>query len=185
MNDREIVALFLERSEQAINELMNRYGNSARSIAANILKDPLDAEECISEACLQMWNSIPPAQPEHPGAYFCCITRNVCLTRYHANTSKKRNSYYDAALEELGDSVPALSNVESEADARQLSLHLNGFLSQLDPDSRYIFVRRYWHGDSVTSIAQQTNTSPHAVSVRLYRIRHKLQKYLQKEGFET
>jgi len=90
-----------------------------------------------------------------------------------------------AALEELGDSIPALSNVESETDARQLTNHLNEFLSQLDPDSRYIFVRRYWHGDSVTTIAQQTNTSPHAVSVRLYRIRHKLQKYLQKEGFET
>lgn len=185
MNDHELVALFLERSEQAITELMNRYGSSARRIAANILKDPLDAEECISEACLQMWESIPPAQPEHIGAYFCAVTRNVCLGRYHTNSSQKRNSHYDTALEELGDTIPALNNVETEADARQLTVHLNGFLGQLDESSRYLFVRRYWHGDSVTDIAQQTGTTPHAVSVRLYRIRHKLQKYLQKEGFQV
>ena len=185
MNDHELVVLFLERSEQAITELMNRYGNSARRIAANILKDPLDAEECISEACLQMWKNIPPAQPEHIGAYFCAVTRNVCLARYHANISQKRNSHYDTALEELGDTIPSLSDVETEADANQLTGHLNCFLAQLDEHSRYLFVRRYWYGDSVTDIAAQTGISPHAVSVRLYRIRHKLQKYLQKEGFAT
>ncbi|MBE6758958.1 MAG: sigma-70 family RNA polymerase sigma factor [Ruminococcaceae bacterium] len=185
MTDHELVALFLERSEQAINELMNRYGTAARHIAANILKDPQDAEECVSEACLQMWNSVPPSQPEHPGAYFCAITRNVCLSRHHANTARKRNSFYDTALDELGDTVPALSDVETEADARRLTEQLNRFLEQLDGDSRYLFLRRYWHGDSVTAIARQSGTSPHAVSVRLHRIRQKLQKFLQKEGFQT
>lgn len=164
---------------------MKRYGQHARNIAANVLKDPQDAEECVSEACLQIWNSIPPAQPEHIGAYFCAVTRNVCLKRYQANTARKRNSFYDTALDELGESVPCLSNVESEADARLLTEHLNRFLLQLDAKSRYIFVHRYWYGDSVTSIAQQADTSPHSVSVRLHRIRQKLQRYLQKEGFET
>jgi len=185
LNDQEIVALFLERSEQAITELMARYGNCARRIASNILKDPLDADECVSEACLQMWNSVPPAQPEHPAAYFCAITRNVCLSRHHANTARKRNKFYDTALEELEDTIPALSDVETEADAHRLTEHLNSFLVQLDSASRYLFLRRYWHGDSVADIAEQTGTTPHAVSVRLYRIRQKLQKYLQKEGFAT
>ena len=185
MNDNEIVTLFLQRSENAIDLLMNRYGKAARCVAANILKDPQDAEECISEACMQMWTSIPPAVPEHIGAYFCAVTRNICLNRYHANTSAKRNSHYDLALDELGDTVSALSDTETEADARRLTEHLNSFISQLDKESRYLFIRRYWHGDSVSAIAQSSGRSPHAVSVRLHRIRQKLQKYLQKEGFAT
>lgn len=184
LKDHEITALFFERSEQAIDELMKRYGKSARNVAANILKNPLDAEECINEACLQMWNTIPTARPRYLGAYFCTVTRNVCLNRYHANASEKRNSHYDTALEELENSVSALCNVETEADARRLTVYLNEFLLRLDTESRYLFVHRCWHGDSVSAIAEQIGKTPHAVSVRLYRIRHKLQKYLQKEGFD-
>jgi RNA polymerase sigma-70 factor (ECF subfamily) len=182
LKDHEIVELFFERSEQAITELILKYGAAIRNVASNILRDALDVEECQSDTYLQVWNRIPPTRPNHLGAYVCRIARNVCLKRYHANTAQKRNSHYDVALEELEATIPALSTVESDYDAKELSQYLNMFLKELSREERYLFMRRYWFGDGVSEIARNLGISAHTASVRLFRLRQKLQTYLQKEG---
>ena len=153
-----------------------------RKVAWNILGDPRDVEECANDSYLQVWNSIPPQRPRHLGAFVCRIARNMSLNRYHANTARKRNSFYDVALDELEETVPALSTVETEYDARELAAYLDRFLRDLSYDDRYLFLRRYWYGDPASEIAAQMGLRPHTVSVRLFRIREKLQDYLQKEG---
>ena len=182
LKDHEIIKLFFERSEQAITELVNKYGSAIRNVAWNILNNPQDVEECTNDTYLQVWNRIPPTSPNYLGAFVCRIARNVCLKRYHANTAMKRNSYYDVALQELEETVPALSTVETDYDARELTKYLNQFLRKIKKDDRYLFLRRYWFGDSVNEIAQQLDIPPHNISVRLFRLRQKLQDYLHKEG---
>jgi len=182
LKDHQIIDLFFARSEQAITELIVKYGAAIKKVASNILKDQQDVEECANDTYLQVWNNIPPQRPQYLGAYSCRIARNVSLSRFHANTAAKRNSYYDVALEELEQTIPALSTVESEYDARELTAYLNRFLKSLSYDDRYLFLRRYWHADPVSRIAAAMGIKPHAASVRLFRIREKLQTYLQKEG---
>lgn len=63
MEDQQIIRLFFERSEQAITELSRKYGALCFQIADNILDDPQDAEECVNDAWLGAWNSIPPQRP--------------------------------------------------------------------------------------------------------------------------
>ena len=104
------------------------------------------------------------------------------MKRYYSNTAEKRNSFYDAALEELEETIPALSTVESEYDAKELTRYLNQFLTKLSWDDRFLFLRRYWYGDSISQIAQAMGITPHTASVRLFRLRQKLQNYLQSEG---
>jgi len=182
LKDQEIIALFFERSEQAIEELVNKYGGAVRNVAWNVLNNPQDVEECSNDTYLQVWNRIPPTRPGCLGAYVCRIARNLSLKRYHANTARKRNSYYDVALQELEETIPALSTVETEYDAKELTRYLNRFLQQMNPQDRYLFMRRYWFGDGVGQIAQNQGLTPHQVSVRLFRLRQKLHDYLQKEG---
>ena len=182
LKDHEIVELFFERSEQAITELILKYGRTVRTVASNILNNAQDIEECQSDTYFQVWNRIPPTRPDSLGAYVCRIARNVCLKRYHSNTAEKRNSYYDVALEELEATIPSLSMVESDYDAKELTQYLNAFLSGLDKADRYLFMRRYWYGDRVSEIAKNLDISAHTASVRLFRLRQKLQHYLQKEG---
>ena len=182
LKDHEIIDLFFERSEQAIAELIDKYGGSVRNVAWNILNNPQDVEECSNDTYLQTWNRIPPTRPVHLGAYVCRIARNICLKRYHANTAVKRNSYYDVALEELEGTVPALSTVETDYGARELTAYLNRFLQCSSKEDRYLFLRRYWYGDGLAEIAGDLGITPHSASVRLFRLRQKLQKFLQKEG---
>ena len=182
MKDHEIIALFFERSERAITELIGKYGAAIRNVTSNILKDAQDAEEAANDTYLTVWARIPPAKPKYLGAYSCRIARNISLKRFYENTAQKRNSYYDVALDELEETIPALSTVESLYDAKELTRYLNQFLKDLSREDRYLFMRRYWYGDQISEIAQNLNITAHKASVRLFRLRQKLQDYLKKEG---
>ncbi len=183
MEDTDIIELFYNRSEQAIKELSEKYGAVCSQVSKNILKNSQDAEECVNDAYLAVWNTIPPQKPEHLLAYICRIVRNISITKYHSNTAKKRNSYYDIALDELDECIMSGLSVEDEIDARELSCLINIFLDTLSKENRVIFVWRYWFSDSVQDIAEKLGISSNNVSVRLSRIRSKLKKFLKKEGY--
>lgn len=182
MDDQAIITLFNERSEQAISELINKHGASVRKITSNILRDPLDVEESANDTYLRVWNLIPPEVPRSLRAFACGVARNMALLRFHSNIAQKRNSHYDLALDELEESVPAFGSVESEMEAKELSRYINSYLGTLSYDDRYMFVRRYYYADSVAAIAGYMNLTPNRVSVRLFRVREKLQQHLRKEG---
>lgn len=185
MDDRKIISLFFERSEQAIVELSAKYGAVYRKVAKNILNNTLDAEECVNDAYLGAWNTIPPNHPDQLFSYVCRIVRNLSIAKYHKNTALKRNSVYDTALDELEGCLASEKNVEEELSAKELSGLIDDFLDTLDQQNRVLFVRRYWYSDSIADIAMRMKLSDNNVSVRLSRIRGKLKKYLKKEGYEV
>lgn len=182
--DIKIIELFLARMEQAIVELSKKYGAVCGNIARNILKNDRDAEECVNDAYLAAWNTIPPEKPDPLKTYIFRIVRNISITKYHAGTSAKRNSYYDIALDELECCLADFSTVEQEIDAGELSRQIDNFLDTLNEENRVMFVRRYWYSDSISDIAERFHTNNNNVSVRLSRIREKLKKHLKKEAFE-
>ena len=182
MEDSKIIDLFLERSEQAISELERKYGASVRSTAAHILSDRQDVEECVNDAYLGVWNSVPPHRPDPLVSYVCKIARNLAVNRYHANTARKRGGGYALALDELEECIPSGVNVETELEAKELTEAINRFLAEQSREDRFLFLRRYWYADSVAELAALSGSSANRVSVRLFRIREKLRKFLKKEG---
>lgn len=184
LEDSKIIELFFARVEQAIVELSAKYGTVCGRIARNILKNDLDAEECVNDTYLAAWNTIPPQKPNPLRTYIFRIVRNISIARYHANASVKRNSIYDVALDELESCLAAALTVEQEISAEELSLQIDRFLDTLDKENRVMFVRRYWYSDSISDIAEMFQITNHNVSVRLSRTRDKLKTHLKKEGFE-
>ena len=182
MDDKKIIELFYERSEQAITELSKKYGLLCKKVADNILNNHLDAEECVNDAYLAVWNTIPPQNPDSLVSYVCRIVRNQAIKKYHENTALKRNSIYDTSLDELEEVLPSSASVEGELEAKEVSAMIDRFLETLDKQSRIMFIRRYWYSDSIEEIALSFKTSKHYISVRLSRIRKALKKHLVKEG---
>lgn len=183
MDDKQIIALFFARSEQAIAELDVKYGRLCQSIARNILNNNQDAEECVNDAYLGAWNTIPPQKPNPLQAYIIKIVRNIAITKYHSNTAQKRNSYYDIALDELENCLCSVDTPEATLQAKELSALINRFLAGLDTRSRVMFVRRYWYSDPINQIAESFGMRPNSVTVQLSRIRGKLRKFLIQEGY--
>ena len=184
MEDKKIIDLFFSRSEQALTELAKRYGSLLHSVAAHILSTAEDQEECVNDAYLGTWNSIPPQRPDYLKAYVCRITRNCALKRSRYNSAERRCRESETALEELEESLSG-TDLEQEWAARELGRELNLFLSKLSREDRTLFLRRYWFSDSVKEIASQRNMTENAVSVRLLRLRGKLKKHLEEQGFQV
>lgn len=180
MDDRQIVSLFFERSEQAIAELSEKYGDLCLKIAGNILNDPQDAEECVNDAYLGAWNSIPPQNPNPLRSYVCRIVRNISLKRLRANSTVKRGSRFEVSLSELENCIPD-NSFEDHLSASELTAQINAFLSALNCDDRIMFIKRYWFSESLAEIADTFGITQHNVSVRLSRIRRKLHQYLNRE----
>ena len=180
MEDKQIIELFFARKESAISELSRKHGTLCQKIAFNILNNEADAEECVSDAYLAVWKTIPPQRPQFLLSYVCGIVRNISLTRYHHITAEKRNSFYDVALDELADCIPDTEHDSTETE--ELSEALNEFLRSLPKNDRVMFVKRYWYSEAVSDIAKSFQTSPHYISVKLSRIREKLRKFLEKKG---
>jgi len=181
MDDRQIVGLFFERSDQAITELSKKYGKLCLKIAINILNNTQDAEECVNDAYLGAWNSIPPQVPNPLRPYICRIVRNLSLKKLRANSALKRSSSYEVSLSELEDYIPDNSFYDN-LSVNELTMQINEFLSALDYYDRVMFIKRYWFSESLSEISESFGISEHNASVKLSRIRGKLRKYLNDKG---
>lgn len=180
MEDRQIVALYLARSETAIAETASKYGSYCHSIANRILDCAEDSEECVNDAFWKLWNAIPPHEPENLGTFLGKITRNLALDRYeHRSAAKRGGGQVPLALEELSGCLPGQSG--ELTDTLALTEALNRFLEGLSSTARRIFLLRYWQMLSVDEIARKLSVSQSKVKMTLHRTRNSLKKFLEKE----
>ncbi len=179
--ERIIIELFNSRSEKAIAMCQNKYGRLAYSLSYNILHNNEDAEECVNDAMIGLWNSIPPEEPRSLVAYLCSLVRNISLNKYDYNHASKRYSEFDLVLDEL-DEVISKNDWMDELTEGEIIDTVNRFLSEQKERDRVIFVRRYYYSDSARDIASAMGESEGAIAMRLSRLRAKLRKKLIKEG---
>lgn len=167
MEDKQIVALYLQRNEQALAETAAKYGSYCFCIANNILENAEDAEETVNDAYLGVWAAIPPHRPVVLSTFWGKITRRLAIKRWQMNRTQKRGGGEIAlVLEELSDCIPSKSTVETELETAELSKALNRFILTLPQTERNVFVCRYWYLDSISSIPWSSNPfSPTAVSL--------------------
>ncbi len=178
IQDDEIIKLFFERSEQGIRELETKYGHACFKLSYNILGNRQDAEECVNDAYLGVWNAIPPAKPDPLSSFVLKIVRNLSLKKYWKNRAQKRDSAYTVSIHEIELFIATPSTTESEIDARELAKMIEEFLDMQTAENRVIFMRRYWFSDTYKDIAEQMDLTEKVISVRLTRIRKKLREFL-------
>ena len=182
MEDREIVTLFWQRDERALQAAADKYGGCCRAVARNILADEQDAEECLNDTWLAAWNDIPPSRPNSLKAYLGRLTRNLAITRWRYTHAEKRYAGLEVLLSELEDCLPARGGVEERLEQRELSRLLSAWLDSLPEADRRLFVRRYWYGAAVKDLAREAGLRDNLMAQRLFRLRRELKKRLEQEG---
>lgn len=183
MNDSQIVALFFDRDQRAIEETAARYGNYCYSIVHNILNNREDAEEAVSDTYLALWASIPPHKPTVLRTFLGKIARRTALKQWEKmRTQKRGGGEVTLALEELSEYLSDGNTPETAIQAAELTQILNAFLRNLPKEERQVFVCRYWYLDSIADIAARFGFSQSKVKSMLARTRMKLRAALTKEG---
>ena len=185
MDDRAIVQMFLDRNEDAVSEAKKQYEDYCMYIANNVLRDRLDAEEVFNDALLAAWNSIPPQNPANLKTYLGKLTREIAINRWKKNKRQKRiPSEITQSLDEIAEMVSG-GDFEEGLEQAELSREISRFLFSIDETKRNVFIRRYWHYDSIESICQRYGFGKSRVLMMLKRTRDDLARHLKKEGFIT
>lgn len=184
MEDKLLVDGLFARDEKTVTRLEEKYSGYCYTVAYAVVRCREDAQECVGDAMLGAWNSIPPNRPENLGAYLGRIARNSALNLLKARRAKKRGEkHFNLALDELSECVPGAENTEMQADAALLRDAVNGFLDSLERERRIVFIQRYWYMLGISEIAAERGMTEGAVKMSLKRTRDSLRSFLEKEGF--
>lgn len=179
VQDEKIIEMLFSRDERGLSELSRIWGGYCSSIARSLLGDESDAEECVNDTYMKLWNSIPPAKPIPLKPYIGRTVRNCALDRLDYERAQKRGGgELPLILSELED---CLSAVDNSAEG-EISLAIDAFLRGCERDVRVIFVRRYFYGDPMREIAERLCCSEVRVRSTLHRTRKKLRAYLEAQG---
>jgi len=185
LEDNEILDLFFQRREEALDESKQKYGQRLLHSAMNILGSSQDAEECVNDALLKAWEAIPPGRPAMLGAFLAKISRNLAINKYRAKGAARRGAgEIPLMLSELEDCLPTamIGMPEHEYESGLVTQAINSCLSSMSQAARVAFVLRYFHGESISGICQRFNMSESNVKSLLFRARKKLRTHLEKEG---
>ena len=183
MEDSRIIDLLFQRSDTAVSALSVKYGNYCYAIAWNILSNAQDAEECVNDTYLGVWNAIPPHRPARLSAFVGKITRRMAFNRRRAAQAEKRGGgTLPLILEELEDCVSdSRSSTAQAVEDAELEQCISRFLRGLPERDCNIFLRRYWYAEPVQEVAKRYGLKENTVKTILYRTRQKLKLYLERE----
>ena len=180
-----LLELYRTHEESAIAKTDAIYGDALYRIAHGILGSEEDAREVVNDAYWKIWDHPAETDPPDLKIYFAKTVRQIALKRLEHNTAKKRGSGQTVPiLQELEDCFPEEKQGMDPADAIALRDAMQAFLRALPPFPRNVFLRRYWHFQTIEQIAKAHSATESKIKSSLLRTRKKLKKHLQKEGFD-
>ena len=182
-DQRRIITMLQKRDETALQEIRSAYGNLCFKIAQQMLGNAEDAEECVNDMLLAVWNAVPPHDPQNLEAFLVTLLRRAAMVKIRQMQSRKRGGkQFAQALDELSDILPSDENVETEYQRRELTDALRRFLNTLPAQARHVFLQRYLLTKPIAEIAAEHQISVSAVKVMLHRTRNSIREHLKKEG---
>jgi RNA polymerase sigma-70 factor (ECF subfamily) len=180
VQEREIIALLLQRDETGVDALLQHYGPLMRYIIAPILPDPRDREDCLTEVTLRVWEKIEQFDRQRGSwnAWLTALTRNTALN--HARGAARHDS-----VEEIPDDTPSQEPTPEEQVLRQeRQAAVEQALRQLTQEEKILFYRKYYYLQSTAQVAAELGLTERAVEGRLYRVKKRLRALLGGDGHE-
>ena len=182
--DISIKKQLLERNETALSQVQAHWGQLLHALAHRITGNAADAEECVNDALMDLWQR-PPTDPDMPAlAYVSTLVRRRALdkVRYRAARCRGKDAYI-CPLDEL-DECLADPEGEGETDASVIRDALQSFLDDMDKENRKIFLLRYYGAMSNRDVALRCGIGERAVEMRLCRMRKRLRRVLDEYGID-
>ena len=180
MTEREIIRLFQQRDERGIEETQKAYGSQLIRFAERFLSWE-DAEECVNDTYLAVWNHIPPAEPDHFPAYLYKVARNYVWRTVRMQSAEKRKAEVVELTNELAEILPSRAVGTEDQAIENVSGSLQRFMASQKPEQRHLFFSRYWLGETVEEISERTGFTESKVQKILSRMKKRLKQFMEKE----
>ena len=92
MTDSEILGLLKARDERAVSEMERKYSTYLHAVARGVLGDDRDAEECVNDALMSVWERSGESMPSKLKPYLARAARNIAINRFKEKTRQKRRA---------------------------------------------------------------------------------------------
>ncbi len=136
-----------------------------------------DVEEIISDIFYAVWKNQHKLDCEKSmSAYLAGVAKNIMYKKW-------RNLKPNTNLVDFEDDFADVENVEMEIENKERETVILTELKNIKEDDREIFVAYYYYARSMKEIAVELNITEKKVKSRLFRIRRKLKKVLNKGGY--
>ena len=167
--DKVIIKMMKNNDEQAIKYIKDAYLPFIYYILNPFSLSQEDQEECVNDVLLKIWNGRRQLCEDLPlKNYVAIITRRVALNYIRKN--KKKLIFYEDM--DIFWTYDYYEKIDWSKIIKQLKYH-----------ERTLFIRHYYYFQSIETIALELGTTYKAIESRLYRLRKKLKKILNKEGY--
>lgn len=177
----DIYGMLAKRDETALAILKEEYEAYCGMIIRNLLGDEERVEEVLNDLWIMVWRSVPPARPLNWKAWLARCARNLAIDRIRHDEAAGRSAV-TVLLDELSECLPD-PRQEHLTESSALRDALHGFLESVGPEERQMFLRRYWFGETAERIARELGTTQSRVNGILYRMRKRLRRHLEQEGY--
>ena len=174
MEQHRIFGLLQHSPEEGIRAILDQYGGLMYAVAINVLKNPQDAEDCVSESLVKLWKK--RRELKNAGSlrnYICSVTRNSAIDMLRSRRKA------DALFEELTELLP----VSDQAAEKLEEQVIRSQIKALGEPTATIFLRRYWSCETVDEIAAALHLTHGAVESRLHRGKQRLKELLREGGY--
>ena len=183
ITDDDIIALLFARCEDGLEQVAKRYGRDCHRVARNVLGSEQDAEECVNDTYMKVWNSIPPEKPRVFRSFIAKIVRNLAINICTMRKREKRiPEDAKVPLSELERVIGNFPDIYTIIDAKRTGQIISEYIDRLSDRSAYIFLSRYFFAMTVDEIAAKLLCSRSTVNKELAKMRNELKEKLDKEG---
>ena len=182
LTDRQLVDSSIEGSDEAFEQIFDRYKRAVASVAAKYFRRPEQVEEIIQISFAKAFTELSKFRGQHDaslGSWLTRIAANACLDQIRSKKRKPEDLNCDLSANETETLLDVASGTEQSAEEslamRDLSQKL---LSRLSDEDRALLHMLYADEMSVAEIATLLGWSRSKVKIRAWRARNALRRIL-------
>ena len=178
--EKQIVEAVSSGKREGQDEMVRRYASQVFAMIVKQVTDEMDAQELTQDTFLKAFRNIDryDARLSSLGTWLCRIAYHLTLDflkrRRPAIVSIEDSSVWQTDISD--EQLEAELSTGNEERIKRLEL----LMDDLPPDERLLLTLHYFENRQLDECAFIMDATPHALANRLYRIRKKLYKQLQK-----
>lgn len=178
--DKEIIEAVADGERKGQSLMVGRYGQQVFAMIVRQVGNAMDAEELTQDTFLRAFSHIGSYDPSRAslGTWLCRIAYRLTLDflkrRRPLIVSIEDTEVWQTDIGE--EQLAAELSTGSEERIRRLEL----LMDDLPPDESLLLTLYYFENRPLDECAFIMDATPHALANRLYRIRRKLFKQLQR-----
>ncbi len=177
LNDKKTISAILNRDEQVLASVVQRYSRLLWKVASPILTNAASSqeiEECVADVFIYLWQHPEKYDPNKAklASWLSVIAKSRAIDRYRRIIKTRELSMEEIVVESLG--YDEIAEIQEEKE------RLRSCIDELSETEKELIVRRYYHEQKPAEIAAVLNIPKKQVENKLYHAKQRLKKMMER-----